>query len=67
MTSGTGKRRGGAKVCGPDVSQFFLKIQEAAYDGQGGSAAYALDRLALIQAIATTALEQISLFKPEAQ
>ena len=34
----------------------FRKIQEAAYDGQNGSAEYALDRLALIQALATTIL-----------
>lgn len=41
------------------LTQFFRQIQTAAYDGQNGSAAYALDRLALIQAMATTALAQL--------
>jgi hypothetical protein len=42
-----------------DFAQMFRKIQEAAHDGQNGSAKYALDRLALIQAIATTALQRL--------
>lgn len=36
----------------------FRKIQEAAHDGQNGSASYALDRLALIQALATTMISR---------
>ena len=39
--------------------QFFRMIQEAAYDGQNGSASYALDRLALIQAVATSAIHKL--------
>ena len=42
-----------------DFAQFFRKIQEAAHDGQNGSASYALDRLALIQSIATTAIQRL--------
>jgi hypothetical protein len=42
-----------------DFIQMFRKIQEAAHDGQNGSATYALDRLALIQAIATTAIHRL--------
>ena len=42
-----------------DVAQFFRKIQEAAYDGQNGNVVHALDRLALIQALATTALQRL--------
>lgn len=42
-----------------DFAQMFRKIQEAAYDGQNGSSAYALDRLALIQSIATTAIQRL--------
>ena len=41
------------------LRHFFRKIQEAAYDGQNGSANYAFDRLALIQALATTALHKL--------
>lgn len=41
------------------MANAFVRIQEAAHDGQNGSAAYALDRLALIQAVATTALHRL--------
>ena len=41
------------------LRQFFKKIQEAAFDGQRGSNEYALDRLALIQAMATTAIHKL--------
>ena len=42
-----------------EIEQFFRKIQEAAHDGQNGSQAYAIDRLALIQSIATTAMRKL--------
>ena len=41
------------------LTQFFHKIQEAAYDGQNGSAAYAFDRLSLIQAMAASAIHKL--------
>ena len=41
------------------LAQFFRKIQEASYDGQNGSAAYALDRLSLIQVLATVAMHKL--------
>ena len=57
------KDRRGRKLKLPEgqaaFALFFRKIQEAAYDGQNGSAVYALDRLMLIQALATTALQKI--------
>lgn len=51
--------RGAARRERERICHYFHKIQEAAFDGQNGSARYALDRLALIQAIATTALQQL--------
>ena len=42
-----------------DLRQFFLKIREAAKDGQGGSASYAHDRLVLIREMAEKAINKI--------
>lgn len=39
-----------------DLERVFEKIQTAARDGQGGSAAYALDRLRLIEQYARIGL-----------
>ncbi len=54
----------GSKLAGRDAERerfrpFFTKIRAAAHGGQNGSAAYALDRLAPIHALATTALQKL--------
>lgn len=50
-TSRSSRQREREQFC-----HFFRKIQEAAADGQNGSERYARDRLAFIQALATTVI-----------
>lgn len=51
--------RGAIKREREQLLQFFRQIQTAAYDGQNGSPAYTLDRLMLIQGMATSAIAKL--------